>query len=394
MSITLFNRDAFNWFRAFAPGAITTLGIVALVYAVGLQVDPLPMALVLAAGWAGGIFWFAAAAANSLDRLAETDATHSAASDALRELREPVGRMLAEGVAGVRREMARASSIVHEATASLGDSFSKLNTHSRREEELVQDIVQNRGSEVCGTADGKSVLDEAGQLIQSFVDTLVDTSKQSIETVHRIDDMVQHMDSIFRLLDDVKNIADQTNLLALNAAIEAARAGEAGRGFAVVADEVRQLSMRSNALNAEILAGVNAGKQAIALARETVGSMASRDMNAVISGKDCVDKSFGRAREYSDVLARQIDELAVVSDQVTAGVGTAASCVQFEELVSQSMTAAETHLQRLNRLEHLLGVYMELSVQPDQERLAGLRQDVEALVVGQHESRHGEAGSF
>jgi methyl-accepting chemotaxis protein len=386
--MALFNRDPFNWFRAFGPGVVTTLGVVLAGYAVGVQFPPLVLALLTTAGWTSGIVWLAMSDGETADNPG-TSGHNPSSSGELEAIKEPVKRMLGEEVEGVRHEVQRVSTIVQEAIASLTDSFNNLNTHSRREEALVHEIIETRdGGSAGNESGGKSVLTEASELIQSFIDTLVDISKQSIETVHRIDDMVLHMDGIFRLLDDVKSIADQTNLLALNAAIEAARAGEAGRGFAVVADEVRQLSMRSNALNAEILAGVNAGKQAIALVREIVGGMASRDMNAAIAGKDSVDKTFAQAREYNEFLARQIGELAVISDQVTSDVGVAVRCMQFEDLVTQSMAAAEAHLLRLNSLEQMLESYMDLSVRPDEGRLVALRQEVDELVINQSQNRH------
>ena len=387
MSRKLSNRDSFSGLKAFGPGLLTTAGILAAVYAGNWHINPLWMATGLAAGWAAGVAWLWMGAGECSGRDA---ASHEPAVDVgeLEEIRQTVKRLLAEEVSGARHEVQRVGTIVSEAIASLTDSFHNLNSHAQHEEQLVHDIIEYGHGESDFQDGSHSALNAASQLIQSFIETLVDISKQSIETVYRIDDMVTHMDGIFRLLEDVKNIADQTNLLALNAAIEAARAGEAGRGFAVVADEVRQLSMRSNTLNGEILASVNAGKQAIAAVRETVRGMASRDMNAAIAGKDSVDRTFARAREYNEYLSKQIGDLAVITDQVSTDVGVAVRCMQFEDIVTQSMAAAETHLQRLDAVEHLLERHIDALVRPDVESAAALLQDVRALVASHAGNGH------
>ncbi|MFQ5644726.1 MAG: methyl-accepting chemotaxis protein [Thiogranum sp.] len=336
-----------------------------------------PKFILLAAGWVAGIAWAGRATTSSTPARQDINIDTESAEE-FKAVCVPIKNLLADEVSGTRDEVQRVSRIVLEAVSSLTDSFQNLSASSQREEELVHAIIEY-GS---GKDNRRSFLTEASGLLQDFIDTLVDISKQSIETVHRIDDMVEHMDGVFRLLGDVKKIADQTNLLALNAAIEAARAGEAGRGFAVVADEVRQLSMRSNNLNEEIIAGVSAGKQAIAAVREIMGEMASRDMNVAIAGKERVDEAFKCSEEYNLFVAERIADLGSISDSITSDVGNAVRCLQFEDLVTQSMGAAETHLQRLNEMEHMLERLVDLSTAPDPEKLAALKHDMDAFAAG------------
>ncbi len=393
-----------SWKKALLPGFLVSVAVGFLPGLAGFEASirwVLPVASLV---WVSGFFW--AVRSVAFPAHAASDVTVSATALQLKDVGAPVKDLLSDEVTGVRDEVHRVRNIVQDAIASLTDSFHSLNEHARQEEAMMHSIIEeSAGQSSHGTGDqDKSFLVEASELMQYFIDSLVDVSKQSIQTVHSIDDMVVHMDSVFRLLGDVKNIADQTNLLALNAAIEAARAGEAGRGFAVVADEVRQLSIRSNSLNTEIIGGVTAAKQAIAAVRETVGEMASRDMNVAMSGKDSVDQAFEKAARHNQFLSEEIGRLSDISENINKDVGNAVRCLQFEDMVTQSMGAAELHLQRLNDLEQMLECLVDLSVEPNAEKLSDLHDELDNFAasrivptdkaVVQQSMNHGEVELF
>jgi len=291
----------------------------------------------------------------------------------------PLHNLLTSEMNGVREEVDRVKTIVAEAILSLTNSFQNLNNGSRSGMELVHAVVERSSSQGVDGESTHSFIDETGELMQYFIDSLVIISKQSVDTVHRIDDMEVQLDSIFTLLEDVKVIAEQTNLLALNAAIEAARAGEAGRGFAVVADEVRHLSMRSNTMNEQIRGRVNASKQAIAAVRDTVGEMASRDMSAAITAKERADQALAHVSEHNAYMDESINRLSVISDRIGGNVDDAVRCLQFEDMVTQSLGSAQEHLQRVETMENLLERLVSLAATPDPISLSDLRSEVELL---------------
>lgn len=98
------------------------------------------------------------------------------------------------------------------------------------------------------------------QVIESTIDTMGQLSTQMNGASKGIFELDTQSQKVAQLVDSIRGIADQTNLLALNAAIEAARAGEQGRGFAVVADEVRQLASRTSVATEEIIGVVSENK--------------------------------------------------------------------------------------------------------------------------------------
>jgi methyl-accepting chemotaxis protein len=139
--------------------------------------------------------------------------------------------------------------------------------------------------------------------------------------VHALTRKVGEIEDILALIDD---IADQTNLLALNAAIEAARAGEAGRGFAVVADEVRRLAERSKAAAAQIAALVEAARglsQTTVLAVETRGQQLAQwlaMMGAMAQARGLVATAIDEQRSAVEHAVDAIEQIALNSRSVAA----------------------------------------------------------------------------
>ncbi len=238
----------------------------------------------------------------------------------------------------IRTEIAQMQGVLDDAVGALNRSFTGLNTTMEEQRGTVEEMIgAGCGGEV-GEGDQTGVqafVSETSDTLQYFIDLVIQVSKQSVETVHKIDDMVEQMDGIVALLTDVDAIADQTNLLALNAAIEAARAGEAGRGFAVVADEVRKLSQRSNDFNSQIRGQVELTKRTVGEARQIVGEMAAQDMNIAISAKGRVDTMLGHLEEMDQCVADKLQDLSTYSVRIHEDVTTAVRSLQFEDIVRQ-----------------------------------------------------------
>ena len=188
--------------------------------------------------------------------------------------------------------------------------------------------------------------------MEQLVEALEAVSGQSGITVTHIDAMAGHLDGIFALLEDVKSIADQTNLLALNAAIEAARAGEAGRGFAVVADEVRNLSERSTAFNEQIRKLAHSAKESIAKVRDTVSQTASRDLDRVRVARSESASMMDRVEGIHRSLGNGMRDIADCGRAIDASVAEAVRSLQFEDIATQALGAAGVHLRAAGADQH------------------------------------------
>jgi len=264
----------------------------------------------------------------------------------LTELRSFVGTE----IDGSRSEIERARDLIRQAVAGLGGSFDAMNRKSRQQNQALARIVDRAGEDGPAGLDVARFAQHASHQMEQLVEALEQVSGQSSNTVQHIDQMAQHLDGIFALLEDVKSIADQTNLLALNAAIEAARAGEAGRGFAVVADEVRNLSERSTTFNEQIRKLAHSSKDAIAKVRETVTHMASRDMDRSREARHEAAAMVDSVAQINASLGDGMREVSECARAIDASVAEAVRALQFEDIATQSLGGVHVHLDRLTAI--------------------------------------------
>jgi len=258
----------------------------------------------------------------------------------------------------IEKELQRTKMLVGDAVTGISKSFKDLDNLSDDQQKMIQLLISHSGNMEDGQGGSlENFVTDSNKTLDDFVGVIINTSKQSLETMTYTDDMVVQFDSIFKLLSQVEGLASQTNLLALNAAIEAARAGEAGRGFAVVANEVRSLSVGSTTLNEDIRSEINNAKSIIAKLRESVKTMASADMTSTLEAKDKMTVMMSHVEDVNNQTTRSVEELAIIAPQITKAVNIGVRSLQFEDLTRQSLESLQMNVSSLHEISEALATF-------------------------------------
>jgi twitching motility protein PilJ len=255
-----------------------------------------------------------------------------------------------------RNQIERASGTVRTMSQAMSDMASEANRSAETAQQSV-DIAAAGGSTVRRTIAG---MDNIREQIQ-------ETSKR----IKRLGESSQEIGNIVELIED---IADQTNILALNAAMQAAMAGEAGRGFAVVADEVQRLAERS----------ANATKQIDALVKtiqadtnEAVSSMESSTSEVVSGAKLAEDAgaALQRVEQVSQDIAQATQAMAARLHQHSQEVGSINETMNvIQEITSQTSEGTEQTTQSIETLAQMAEQLRQTVARfklPDEDALAG-----------------------
>ena len=278
------------------------------------------------------------ALSNMQDGLKGTIQQIASASDQLASAAEELSAVTNESTRGLTRqndEIQQAATAVNQMTAAVEEVARNAVSTSEASKTATEDAVDGRG-QVDHTVKG--------------ITTMVHEITQSTGAVS---ELAGHVREISKVLDVIRSIAEQTNLLALNAAIEAARAGEQGRGFAVVADEVRALAHRTQASTVEIegmISTVQSGADGAVAAMGKSLSLATHTQEQALRAGSALEKitqGVATINERNLVIASASEEQAQVAREVDRNL------LNIQDLSTQSAAGADqtnASSQELSRL--------------------------------------------
>ena len=202
-------------------------------------------------------------------------------------------------------------------TAETSQRLTEAATAMNEMNATVQEVARNAAQASTASAETRQKAQDGAAIVSRSLDSINHVHQSSLRLKEDMAQLGSHAQDISRIMGVISDIADQTNLLALNAAIEAARAGEAGRGFAVVADEVRKLAEKTMASTQDVGAVISAIQHSTATSMESV----DKAVQEVDRAAEFANQS-GTALEVIvstvDATADQVNAIAAASEEQSA----------------------------------------------------------------------------
>ncbi|WP_432735299.1 methyl-accepting chemotaxis protein [Maridesulfovibrio sp. FT414] len=276
----------------------------------------------------------------------ETEKAHQAMQEA-EEARLRADSARREGMLQAAEELQGAVEIIsaasEELSAQIEQSSAGSDMQSQRTSETatameqmnvsVLEVARSSGQASSTAGDAKATADQGADLVRSMVTGIATVKNYSEALEQEMQQLGASAETIGQIIDVISDIADQTNLLALNAAIEAARAGEAGRGFAVVADEVRKLAEKTMNATGEVekaIGGIQRGTT------KSIGQCSST-VREVVS-----------VSELADNAGRSLTEILSLTDEVSDQIRSIAAACEEQSATSEQINRAVDEINHIS----------------------------------------------
>ncbi|KPG74787.1 chemotaxis protein [Pseudomonas libanensis] len=279
-------------------------------------------------------------------------------------LRELIGG-ISEGVTQIASAAEQLSAVTEQTSAGVNSQKVETDQVATAMNEMaatVQEVARNaeEASEAAVAADQQAR--EGDQVVGEAIAQIERLATEVGNSTVAMGDLKRESDKIGSVLDVIKSVAQQTNLLALNAAIEAARAGEAGRGFAVVADEVRSLAQRTQKSTEEIeelIVGLQSGTQQVAAIMDNSRGLTESSVELTRRAGNAlgnITRTVSTIQAMNSQIATAAEQQSAVAEEINRSVLNVRDISEQTAAASEETAASSTELARLGtHLQALVG---------------------------------------
>nr|WP_110972293.1 methyl-accepting chemotaxis protein [Pseudomonas huaxiensis] len=312
----------------------------------------------------------------AVDRIASGDLSHDLTDqrlDEMGQLQRSMQRMtvsLRELIGGISDGVTQIASAAEELSAVTEQTSAGVNSQKVETDQVatamnemaatVHEVARNaeEASEAALMADQQAR--EGDRVVSEVIAQIERLAKEVGNSSAAMNKLKSESEKIGSVLDVIKSVAQQTNLLALNAAIEAARAGEAGRGFAVVADEVRSLAQRTQQSTEEIeelIAGLQSGTQQVASVMDNSRGLTESSVELTRSAGvslETITRTVSSIQSMNQQIAAAAEQQSAVAEEINRSVMSVRDVSDQTSAASEETAASSVELARLGT--HLQGL--------------------------------------
>lgn len=263
---------------------------------------------------------------------------------------------LSDGISQLATAAEEMSAVTEQTSVGVGQQKLETDQVATAMNEMtatVQDVARNAESAADSAASADIQAQQGHSVVKQTIERIEELARSIEDSAESIERLKHHSAGIGNVLDVIKNVADQTNLLALNAAIEAARAGEAGRGFAVVADEVRALARRTQQSTSEIEQLIHSLQTGAESAVEVMGkscSLADQTVEAAqLAGEalNAINGAVSSIQQMNQQIATASEQQSAVAEEINRSVSNIRDVADQSAAATEQTSAASADLARL-----------------------------------------------